>query len=231
MLRSLKRWFRRPRGVNAPGLDVWVDWAERRGLTLRPVRDQVGLVIEGKGAQGAWRLEWGPSQRSYVKGFELRFRADLACGPELQLLIISRQLQEAMERAVYDQYVESVQTRMEENTPPEMRWLVMFPKLSGLELGRLRESFAAVGNHKAWLMQWLQGPLEAALASPSLPTDQPLVLMIGRGRIVLRMPMEHPDEMRLDVWMRLFEIALREARRVVGNPDVAQTEPQSPSLL
>ena len=54
-----------------------------------------------------------------------------------------------------------------------------------------------------------------------------MVLMIGRGRIVLRMPMDHPDETRLDVWMRLFEIALREARRVVGNPEVAQTAPQS----
>ena len=229
MLRSIKRWFRRPRGVNAPGLDIWVDWAERRGLTLRPVREQVGLVIEGKGPQGPWRLEWGPSQRSYVKGFELRFRAELSCGPELQLLVISRQLQEAMERAVYHQYVESVQTRMEESTPPEMRWLVMFPKLSGLELGRLKENFAAVGNHKAWLMQWLQGPLEAALASPSLPLDQPMVLMIGRGRIVLRMPVDQPDEQRLDVWMRLFEIALREAHRVVGDPEALASAP--PSLL
>ena len=229
MLRSIKRWFRRPRGVNAPGLDIWVDWAERRGLTLRPVREQVGLVIEGKGPQGPWRLEWGPSQRSYVKGFELRFRAELSCGPELQLLVISRQLQEAMERAVYHQYVESVQTRMEESTPPEMRWLVMFPKLSGLELGRLKDNFAAVGNHKAWLMQWLKGPLEAALASPSLPLDQPMVLMIGRGRIVLRMPMDQPDEQRLDIWMRLFEIALREAGRVVGDPETAASAP--PSLI
>ena len=151
MFRAIKRWFRRPRGVNAPGIDTWLDWTERRGLTLRPVRDQVGVVVEGKAPGGPWRLEWGPSRRAYWTGFELRLRADLACRPELQLLVLSRGLRDWMERTVYNQYVESVQTRMEAGTPPEMRWLVMYPPLDETELGRLSEGFAAVGNHREWL--------------------------------------------------------------------------------
>jgi hypothetical protein len=46
-----------------------------------------------------------------------------------------------------------------------MRWLVMYTKLSGSELGRLRERYAAVGSVKGWVHQWLSGPLNDALSA------------------------------------------------------------------
>ena len=42
----------------------------------------------------------------------------------------------------------------------------------------------------------------------------PLVLMIGRGRLMLRTALPVADVATLQVWLRLFEIAMREARRV-----------------
>jgi hypothetical protein len=127
---------------------------------------------------------------------------------------MNRQLQEQMEKDVFDQYVEGVQTRIDNQTPPEMRWLVMFPKLAGAEMGPLREGFVALGSRKGWLQQWLQGALTAALVAQHLPASTPMVLMIGRGRLMLRTALPEPDLRVLQAWLRLFEAALREAQRV-----------------
>lgn len=227
MLQFFKRWLPSPnKASKASGdvLDTLRDWAERRELALRPVRDDGGAVIEGRTGTTTWRLEWGPAQRAYVDGYELRLRAELDFGNDLQLLVMNRLLQEAMERAVFDQYVEGVQTRIDDETPPEMRWLVMFPKPTSQELGSLREGFHAVGNNKPWLLQWLEGPLGAALGGLGLPPEHPLVLMIGRGRLLLRTQYSLADDARLDACFKLFECALREARRVG-----LQAAPQAPS--
>lgn len=227
MLQFIKRWLpssAKPAKASGDVLDTLRDWAERRELPLRPVRDDGGAVVEGRTGTTAWRLEWGPAQRAYIDGHELRLRAELEFGNDLQLLVMNRALQDAMERAVFDQYVEGVQTRIDDETPPEMRWLVMFPKLAAQELGALRENFNAVGNNKGWLQQWLDGPLAATLIGLALPPAHPLVLMIGRGRLLLRTQYSEADGARLDAWFKVFETALREARRVG-----LQSAPQAPS--
>ncbi len=233
MLRFFKRWLpssEKPVKAPANASEVLREWAERHELTMRPVRDDGGAVIEGRAGATPWRLEWGPAQRDYIDGFEMRWRAELDFGADWQLLVMNRLLQEAMEREVFDQYVEGVQTQIDDRTPPEMRWLVMFQKLTAAELGILRASFAAVGNAKPLLQQWLQGPLTQALAAQSLPDEHPLVLMIGRGRLQLRTQLNETDEGQLDAWRRLFETALREARRVGEQSAAAQLPSTQPSL-
>jgi [acyl-carrier-protein] S-malonyltransferase len=90
-------------------------------------------------------------------------------------MVITRALQEQLEKTVFEQYVQGVQTRIDDQTPPEMRWLVMYPKLTGAELGPLRERFAALANAKPWLQQWIAGPLAAALAASKVAAAAPLV--------------------------------------------------------
>jgi hypothetical protein len=175
-------------------------------------------------------LEWGPSQRSYVAGTELRLRAELGLPSDLQALVLNRELQEQMENAVFDQYVEGVQTRIDNQTPPEMRWLVMFPKLAGAEMGPLRERFVGLTSVKPWLMQWLDGPLSTDLAAVPLPGRAPLVLMIGRGRLTLRTALGTPDVAELETWVRLFETAMREARRVASQGYDQSAPSTQPSL-
>lgn len=213
MLDGLKRLFSRGTGSARSWADL-VEWAESKGHVFRPVREEEGFVIEGRLGALPWRLEWGPSQRPYVVGHELRLRAELGLPAEVQALVLDRALQAAMERAVFDQYVEGVQTRIDNQTPPEMRWLVMFPKLAGSELAALRDRYAAVGPSKSWLQSWLEGPLTAALATAPLVDAQPLVLMISRGRLTLRTALSDPLAQDLEVWLRVFHTALREARRV-----------------
>jgi hypothetical protein len=213
MLEGIKRWLSgSPAEAAGPEAEIR-EWALSRQAGYRAVPGE-GFVIDGRSAALPWRLEWGPSQRPYIGGHELRLRAELSVPAELQLMVLDRALAEAMERTVFEQFVEDVQTRIDTDTPPEMRWLVMFPKLTGQELGAPRDRLVALGNAKHWLQQWLDGPLAAALASHPLEIGQPLVLTIGRGRLTLRTALAEPDVPPLQSWLRLFETALRECRRV-----------------
>jgi hypothetical protein len=215
MLETVKRWFS-PTSAAAPvagGPGAVAAWAKSRGLQFRGVREGDGFVVDGQADATAWRMEWGPSQRPYVIGNELRLRADLGLASDIQVLLLDRPLQERLERTVFEQYVEGLQTRIDTQTPPEMRWLVMFPKLAGTDLGALRERFVGIASHKAFVRQWLQASLVTALSNAPQGPEHPLVLMISRGRLVLRTALAEPDTTALEAWVHCFEAALREARR------------------
>lgn len=229
MLEGLKRFFA---GAPAPvrGWDGLAPWAESRQYAFRGVKEADGFVVEGRLGALPWRLEWGPSQRPYVKGTELRIRAELALPSDLQVVVLNRLLQEQMEKAVFDQYVEGVQTRIDHETPPEMRWLVMFPKLGGAEMGALRERWVALASVKAWLIAWLEGALSAALVKLPVEHERPVVLMVGRGRLALRTQVGEPDAEELERWVQLFETAMREARRAATLTFDATIPSTQPSL-
>jgi hypothetical protein len=224
MLDSIKRWLE-PARAQLPGWPELSGWARSRQWSLRPVREAEGFVLDGRGDAGAWRLEWGPSQRSYIQGTELRIRAELGLPRELQALVLNRELMAAMETAVFDQYVEGVQTRIDSDTPPEMRWLVMFPRLSGAELRTLRDGWGALASFKPWLLQWLSGALTPALAALPTAQDRPLVLMVARGRLSLRTALATPDPVALQAWLRLFDCALQQAQRVSLDDLEVATQP------
>ena len=230
MLQTIKRWL----GDAPPQVPGWGEvssWCRSRHWQLRPVRDPAGFVIDGQCGPTPWRLEWGPSQRAYIDGFELRVRAELDVPRELQALVLNRELMDAMERTVFDQYVEGVQTRIDTETPPEMRWLVMFQKLTGSELKSLRDGYGALSSFKPWLQQWLAGGLTPALAALPSSADRPLVLMIARRRLSLRTVLPTPDSTALDAWLRLFDCALQAAQRVVVEEPETHSASTMPSLF
>jgi hypothetical protein len=228
MLRLIYRWFGRGSKVAGGWPDV-AQWAKQSGWEFRGVRDNDGFVIEGNQGSQTWRLEWGPSQRSYFEGFELRFRAELPVPGELQALLLSRSLMASMEKSVFDQYIEGVQTRIDTDIPPEMRWLVMFPKLTGAELKTLRDSYAGVANHKGWMRNWLNEPLSQGLGQSEVALQAPLVMMVARARLTMRSPMKEPQVPKLDAWMKLCLLAHREGHRAAledgVEPGGASTQP------
>ena len=228
MLDGLKRLFGGPAGQPEDWGGI-TPWAESRQFTYRSVQNE-GFVVDGRLGSAPWRLEWGPSQRPYIQGQELRIRAEMGLNADLQLVVMNRVLQEQMEKDVFDQYVEGVQTRIDNQTPPEMRWLVMFPKLAGAEMPELRERFIALSSGKSWLLQWLQGPLTQALAALRADPATPVVLMIGRGRLMLRTALPEVDLAALQAWLRLFESAMREARRVAHDSGDPQASSSPPSM-
>lgn len=226
MLDSIKRWLG-PGRASRRDWPAQAAWAQSNGWQLRGVRDAEGFVIDGRCGTLAWRLEWGPSQRSYIAGNELRLRAELEVPRELQALVLDRVLMESMERAVFDEYVEDVQTRIDTGTPAEMRWLVMLNKASGTELGALREGFAAVSSSRPWMACWVEGALAPALLDAPRAPGQPLVLTLARGRLTLRTALEAPTPEMLDAWLRIFGTALRELRRAAEQSAAAPPSTQA----
>jgi len=214
MLKSLRRLF--SRGPKLAEARAYQQWAESHGHQFMRVRHGSGCVIQGRQGAQDWRIEWGSSQRDYIASLELRLIAEIGLPRDLMVLVLNQVLMEAMERAVYEQFVDDVQTRIDTETPAEMRWLVLHPKLAAAELGRLRGRFGAVGSVKPWVTQWLNSPLGDVLAAslPMTPEDVPVVLTISRGRLTLRTAMPTADAAGLVLWFSVFEHALREAKRL-----------------
>lgn len=217
MLEAFKRWLgNRPHRETSPGaaadLGAFTDWSRRAQVQIRTPREGEGVIIDGKSGEVPWRLEWGASQRPYVLGQELRIRAALPLPPELQAIILNRPLQEAIEKTMFEQYVEGVQTRLDTDTPAEMRWVVMYPKLGRPELGALQERYAAAASATSWLRQWLGGTLGPALLALRSEASSAFVLMVNRGKMTLRAELDEASAMSFEPYLRVFEIALREAR-------------------
>jgi hypothetical protein len=215
MLEALKRWM--AGSPTRPGYAEVEDWATARQLPFKRARDGEGFVVDAVRRNPPWRLEWGPSQRPYLPGQELRLRGEVGGAPELHMLVLSRSLMEALERRVFEDYTGGLQTRIDTATPEEMRWLVLSPKPPVSPFKELRDRFGGVANHAEGLAQWLEGPFAAKLAEAAstwLAADAPLVLVVQRARLTLRMACPRPDVKRMERAMWLFEVALREARRV-----------------
>jgi hypothetical protein len=213
MLQSIKRWFS---GGPTSGWAGAEEWAAARKLNFKRVREGDGFVIDHADRPG-WRIEWGPSQRPYIEGNELRLRGELP-EADLQMMVLSRSLMDAMEKAVFEQFTEDLQTRIDTATPEEMRWLVLFPKLPASELNILRDSFGAAGSSLRFVAHWIQGPLSEHLQqarSSWLAPEDPLALVLHRGRLTLRTAVSQPDAAHLSAAATLFDVALREGERVI----------------
>lgn len=225
MLQAFKHWF--ARRTQPPGGRALAEWAQARGHHFKRSRDGDGFIVEP--GDGAWRLEWGPSQRRYIEGMELRLRAPLQGAGGLQLLLLDRALLERLERQVFEQYTQGLQTRIDLATPDEMRWLVLHPKLPSAELQRLRGHFGAVGQPLPALASWVQGPLGDALAAQgallgegegaaasAVGRTRPLVLILQRERLTLRTALSQPEPGPVAALLQVFDVARREALRVSG---------------
>lgn len=227
MLNALKRWFSKE-----PADADWrpaAAWARRRSLDFKRARDDTGFVIEGRLENRPWRLEWGPPQRAYISGRELRLRMELGLPTSLQMLLLSRGLMERLERETFERYTESMQTRVDDSMPEEMRWLAMYAKVNLATIKSLRTHFGAVAAAPAPALGWLEGPLADQLVGAQqdlLAGDPPFVLMSLRGRLYLRMQLDEADPQCLDAVLKLYEVAAKQALRVAsGEPH----EPEPPA--
>lgn len=194
------------------------DWAEARGAEFSQTREGEGFLIEQPRAlPGPLRVEWGVSQRSYLDGTELRMRCEVGLHSDLQLMVLCRTLMEKLESAVFEAYTDTLKTRVDTDTPEEMRWLVMFPKYTNAALQLVRQRYGVVGVNKDLVGSWIDSDLGEMLAQASqdlLPEDHPFVLMCMRGNLYLRTEMADPDLAKVQALVRLLECAAREAQRV-----------------
>ncbi|MFG6466388.1 hypothetical protein [Roseateles sp. BYS87W] len=192
------------------------EWVQGRGGSFEQTADGGGFLVEigGGGALGPLRIEWGESQRSYLPGHELRMRLSLGLHPDLQLMVVCRHLMEELERAVFEAYTDTLKTRVDTDTPEEMRWLVMFPKFEQAASQIVRQRYGVVGVTKDLCAGWIDGEFGEALVQASqdlLPEWHPFVLMAMRGNLYLRTSMAEADAARIQALVRLLESAARAA--------------------
>src|SRR6185369_10552085 len=105
MLDAFKRLF-----SGGPHARDWAElsrWAQQQGFGFKRARDDEGFVIDGEFGRRPWRLEWGPPQRSYIAGHELRIRMELQLSSSLQMLLMTRALMESLERETFERYTQS----------------------------------------------------------------------------------------------------------------------------
>lgn len=218
VVKQVKHWL--VTRANAARWRPILDWADSREAEFTQSRDGQGFLIEQPLAQpGALRIEWGPSHRSYLHGNELRMRCEMGLHPDLQLMVLCRSLMEALESAVFEAYTDTLKTRIDTDTPEEMRWLVMFPKFNQASSQLVRQRFGLVGVNKELVGDWVEGALSEALAQACqvlVPEGHPFVLMCMRGNLYLRTEMSEADQPRLLGFVRLLECAALAARRVNG---------------
>ena len=194
-------------------------WASRRGLAFKREREGQGFVVDGALDGRPWRLEWGPSQRSYIDGQELRLRMELGLPPDLLMLLLTKPLMESLERQAYEEFTQGNQTQLGSATPEETRWLVLFPKISLASTPTLRGLFGGVSNVANEGQWWLEGSLARALehaAGSTLRDAPPWLVMTLKGRAYLRMQAATVDEASIAAALRLFETACSEASRVAA---------------
>ena len=214
MLRALKQWLAGRGRVPDAHRQALLAWCEQRQYSLAPGARAGGFAVLGRLGASGWRLDWGAPQRLYVRGRgELLLQSDLRLSPELHLMVLDRLLQRRLERAVLDQIAGADDGHVDPQMPPEMRWLVTFPRLDTVQAG-WPDGFEAVASHPEWLMDWTSGALAQALAQPPAQGHTPWVLTIGAGSLELRAGLDEPSPQSLEAWLGFFECALREARRV-----------------
>ena len=193
------------------------EWAEARGAEFTQTRDGQGFQLDQPNAvPGPVRIEWGVSQRSYLPGFELRMRCEMGLHQDLQMMVLCRALMENLERAVFEAYTDTLKTRVDTDTPEEMRWLVMFPK-SSIESKLVRQRFGAVGVNRELVMAWLDGDLSERLAQATqdvLIEGRPFVLLSLRGNVYLRTSMPEPSLPECQALTHLLDAAATSAMAV-----------------
>jgi hypothetical protein len=215
LLESIRSFFARA-PVDADG-DAIAVWAKRRGCEWKREKDGDGFAIDGRLEATPWRLEWGRPQRPYIAGRELRLRMALGLPPDLQMMVMSSALREALEKAAFDNAVQSNQTRVGDEAAEETRWLVLFPRIAFAGSKILRGAFAGVSSLPHEGAAWLDGALAQALEGASaswLQARPPFLLMTLRGRIYLRLQLAVADAIDVAAAVELFETAARAALRV-----------------
>jgi hypothetical protein len=231
MLDALKRWI--AGGPGGADLRAVASWARQHGALFKRARDDQGFVIDGQLDGRVWRLEWGPSQRSYIEGRELRLRMELGLSQDLQMLLLSRPLMETLERQTFEHYTAQMQTQIDVSTPEEMRWLAMFPKVALAIPKELKRRFSVVASSSPAAAAWIDGPLAERLAVAArgpLLDEPPLVLMTLRGRVYLRLELAEPAVAAVESMIKLFETAAAQAVRVGGGaPASPEAWPSSAS--
>ena len=199
-------------------------WARAQGFTYNPAGDGKGFLMSGRTGNRPWRLERGHSSRAYIRGEELRARAELRVDEDVAVLVMNRSLKEVLEKQAYELYTDTLQTTADPKLPEEMRWLAMYREAGWDSLSpAFWARYSVLADKRGHALAWLDQNLADLLMSwpePAPDAQVPFVLMLLRGKVYLRMQYTPADLRTLAhatlIFTRACELAMSDLA-----PDIA----------
>jgi hypothetical protein len=189
-------------------------WAHTQKMSFTRFENQAGFGVEGLLQNRPWRMAWSLPERPYIEGSELRMRLDMGLGAELQILLMCKTLSEKLAQHAFERFTQTNQTLIDENSPEEVRWLVMFPTASYQACPAVQQRFHLVGNSPLEAAHWVEGelagPLEHSL-STFLTQDHPFLVMVINSRVYLRVRLIEPTLSNVLQVLSVFEAAVAQA--------------------
>jgi hypothetical protein len=177
-----------------------------------------GYHVEGKVGGKTWRMEQGKPSRDFIKGVELRARAELGLREDVAVMIMSRQLKNDLDKRAFELYTDSVQTMVDPNLPEEMRWLSIYEEVGWESLGKpFLDHYAVLADDRENALAWISQELaDMMMAWPHLDPAAPKILMVLRGKAYLRMQFAEGDMPTLEHASALFVTACELAMGAMG---------------
>lgn len=167
------------------------EWAATQGFHFSGKAVGTTFALQGKFGARPWRMEVGKPSRKYIRGEELRGRAELGVNPEVLVVLMNRPLKEVLEKQAYALYTDTLQTSVDPNLPEEMRLLAMYQETGWDSIPRpFWDRYSVVSDDRAHALAWLDPVLAQQLMewpAPAPAADVPFMLLLLRGKVYLRM--------------------------------------------
>lgn len=226
MFERLKKAFAGGGGTaSAPAAASQVaQWASDHGLSYTPAPEgRSGFTLDGMTADRPWRMELGRPSRNFIRGEELRARAELGIPEDVAVLVMNRPLKASLEKKAYALYTDQLQTSVDPNLPEEMRWLAMYEEFAWEELSdAFWTRYAVMADQRENAMAWVDAMTAELLLSwpdPGPSSEVPFMLMLLRGKAYLRMEYAPARLQTLQHATDIFAAACASAQKAFG-PDI-----------
>ncbi len=206
--------------VNSPQSSLVAEWADQQGYTFSGQSKSKSLAIDGKLKGKPWRLEVGVPQRNFIRGEELRARAELGLDDDISVLVMSRALKNSLDKKAYDIYTDGLQTTVDPNLPEEMRWLAVYQEVGWDSLpGAFWDRYAVLSDDQDKATAWITPEIASLMLEWPLPEphpEVPVILMLLRGKAYLRMEYAPAELHTLQHANRIFTTACEAALDNLG---------------
>lgn len=201
--------------VELPSRGRVSEWAGIQGFAFSSEGPDEHLALQGKVGGKPWRMELGHSSRNYIRGKELRGRAELGIHEDVAVLVMNLPLKESLEKKAYSIYTDSLQTMADPNLPEEMRWLAMYDEVGWDSLPRLFwQRYCVLADRRENALAWIDPALAALMLewpAPAPAAEVPFMLMLLRGKAYLRMEYSPADLPTLQHAVGIFTSACEAA--------------------
>jgi hypothetical protein len=189
--KETKEQGRLPAPVLQSPYGVVSEWAAMQGLGFSLDSTGQGMSLQGKVMGKPWQLQLGSPSRRYIRGVEIRARAELGLDEDVAALVMNRPLKEALEKQAYQMYTDSLQTSADPGLPEEMRWLAMFDEVGWESLSRtFWHRYSVLTDRRENALGWIDPTLSQLMLDwpePAPSREVPFIVMLLRGKAYLRM--------------------------------------------